>query len=271
MDVAVWNFPPAELLTSGMASGDRSKQFKLYHLHIPDCARALLGGQADLALLPTLTVLQHYKDLDVVPAVALSSWRYPFARIVMEHDLSEPVRSMSFDPDFEQERKLAEIVLREHYRMEPEFVALNGMDEPTNAADARLLVSAELPTQRFEGIVLDLGQEWYELANYPMTWGLFAARKGELAVEDIREVRDAVLESERHRTVWLQAQETSADLHDFYSESVRFRLDDLCLAGLTEFRQFLFYYDVVDEMREIPFVFIQEDEDEGDGLRKPLL
>ena len=274
MNVAVWNLPPADLLTTGMTSGEQSHRFAVESLTPIECERALLESRVDLALLTTMSILQHHQDLDVVPAVALSTWRYPFAKLAISHDLSQGVRRVVFNPDFEQERVLAAVVLHEHYRMEPEFVAAKGSaaDAGTNAADvdAYLHVGADVPTQNLEGRVLDLGQEWFELANYPMTWGLFAARKGTLATEAIREVRDAVRDSERRRKVWLQAQETSEDLHEFYSESMRFRLDDLCLAGLTELRQYLFYYDVVDDVREIPFVFIPDDEDQDQG-REPLL
>lgn len=274
MNVAVWNFPPADLLTTGMTSGERSHLFAVESLPPVECERALLESRVDLALLPTVSILKHHQDLDVVPAVALSTWRYPFAKLAVSHDLSKSIRVVAFDPDFEQERVLAAVLLREHYRMEPEFVAatagLSDAGTIDHVADARLHVGPDVPMQNLDGRVLDLGQEWYELANYPMTWGLFAARKGTLATEAVREVRDAVGESERRRNVWLRTQKSSENLHDFYSESMRFRLDDLCVAGLTELRQYLFYYDVVDDVREIPFMFIPDDEGQ-DQEREPLL
>lgn len=273
MKVAVWNFPPAELLTTGMTSGEQSDPFSVQQLLIGDCERVLFEGHVDVALLPTLTILKHHEDLDVVPAVAFSAWRYPFARLAIAHDLSERVRRVAYDPAYEQERFVAEVILREHYRMEPDFVA---RESPTGDAsdvpetDAELYVGPEVPTQALGGHVLDLGQEWYELANYPLTWGLFAAQKGTVSAGSIRDIRDAVRDSERRRKVWMQAHETSREMHDFYADSMRFRLDDLCLAGLTEFRQFLFYYNVVDDVREIPFVFIPDEEEQDQG-RKPLL
>lgn len=273
MKVAVWNLPPTDLLTTGMTSGDQTEQFEVQRLRVEDCERVLREGHVDVALLPTLQVLKSHEDVDVVPAVAFSTWRYPFVRLVVDHDLAAPVRSVAFNPAYQNERFVAEIILREHYRTEPEFRAFKDV---TNAdllekeADARLLVGGDVPTMALQGRVLDLGQEWYELANYPMTWGLFAAAKGSLTLEMIRQVRDGVRRSERRRPVWLRAHETSEELHEFYAESMRFRLDDLCLAGLTEFRQYLFYYDVVDDVREIPFVFIPDEEGQGEG-RQPLL
>lgn len=273
MNVAVWNIPPADLLAVGMKSGKRSAQFEVKSLPIQHCERALLEGEVDVALLPTLSVLSHHKELDVVPAVALSTWRFPFALLSVEHDLAEPIRRVAFDPEFEQERLLSEVILSEHYRMQPAYEPIpKATPENLSRAevDARLYVGPEVPTMSLDGRILDLGQEWYELATYPMTWGLFAARKDDLSHEMIREVRDAVRESERRRKVWLRARETSEDLYEFYSNGVRLRLDDLCIAGLTEFRQFLFYYDVVDDVRDIPFVFLPDEEAQDQG-RQPLL
>lgn len=274
MKIAVWNLPPVDLIASGFSSGESEDRIDVLKLRVADCERALRKGHVDSALLPTLSVLKNHKDFDVVPAVAFSTWSYPFARLQIDHDLSDRVRKVAFDPSWEQERFIAEVILREHYRMEPEFSAIEdpSIENLLQAdADARILVGPDVPTMPLDGRVLDLGQEWFELANYPMTWGLFAARSDEIDPNMIREIRDSVRASERQRKVWLRAKETSRGLHEFYADSLRFRLDDLCVAGLTEFRQYLFYYDIVDDVRDIPFVFIPDEEGEEDQGRRPLL
>lgn len=274
MRIAVWNLPPADLIASGFSSGARRDQFEVRRLRIPDCERALLDGAADVALLPTLSVLEHHEVVDVIPAVALSTWKYPFARLVMENGLGSDVRVVAYNPDFEQERRLCEIVLREHYRMEPEFMAcVDASTEDLLRADAeaRLLVGPDVPAIATDGRALDIGQEWFELAAYPMTWGLFAARKDELDPPAIRSVRDAVLASERQKQSWHRAQGTSEPLHALYADELRFRLDDLCVAGLTEFRQYLFYHDVSDDIRVIPFVFLPDEDGEPDEPTGPIL
>ncbi len=274
MTIAVWNLPPADLITSAFSSGKREDRCDVQRLAVPDCERALLEGEVDVALLPALSVLKHKDDVEVVPAAALSTWKYPFARLVIDHDLGETVRTVAHNPDYEQERLLVEIILREHYKMEPDFSAYPdaGADDLlATEADAKLIVGANVPSMSLDGRVLDLGQEWFELAAYPMTWGLFAARKGELDPVTIRAIRDGVLASEQQKKVWIRAHETSEALHAFYAHELRFRLDDLCIAGLTEFRQFLFYYDVVDDVREVPFVFLPDEETENDEGTGPNL
>lgn len=269
MRIAVWNIPPADLFVSGLLSGPNQDRFEVFRTEIIDCERLLREGDVDMALLPTTSILRNSADFDVLPAVALSSWRYPFARLSIDHGLDKPVQRVAYDPKFEQERFLAGLTLREHYNMEPQFVEhpaatveqLLGAD-----ADAHLLVGANVPMLSDGDLMLDVGQEWYELAQYPMVWGLIASLKDRVNPVLIRSIRDGIQASEEQRGIWIRAQETSADLHAFYREDVRLRLDDLAAASLTELRQYLFFYEQGDEVPEIPFVFLPDEDDDNDGI-----
>lgn len=272
MQIAAWNIPPADLLVSGLRSGALQDRVTVVRAEIHECERLLREGAVDVALLPTVTILKDADDFDAIPAVALSSWSYPFAKVSVDHGLEESIRSVAFDSRFEQERIVTEIVLREHYKMKPEFVrhADASIEDLINTdSDARLLVGADVPPVSKGELILDVGQEWYELAQYPMVWGLFATLKERSTTELVRLIRDGVRASEKQRPAWLRAQETTAELYEFYRDDLRLRLDDLVAASLTELKQFLFYYELVDEVRDIPFAFLPDEEDE-EG-RKPLL
>ncbi len=272
MRIAVWSIPPADLLVSGLRSGPRQDRIELLRTDVDDCEALLREGDVDVALLPTVSILRSPKDYDVFPAVALSSWRYPFVRLSSSHGLGEPIERIAYDPRYEQEHVVTKIVLREHYKMEPEFVVRPGATVEQllrSDTDARLLVGPDVPGLSNDELTLDVGQEWYELAQYPMTWGLFATLRGDANADSIRAIRDGIRSSERQRSVWIRAQETSADLHAFYTNDLRLRLDDLALAGLTELMQFLFFYRIIEDVPEIPFAFLPEEESEGG--RSPLI
>lgn len=272
MQIAVWNLPPADLLVSGLTSGAFRDRVEIHRTARSECERLLREGAVDAALLPTMTVIHESEDLEVLPAVALSSWSYPFARLVLDHELDEPIRNVAYDPRYEQERFITDIVLREHYKMEADFVAYPNAeidDLLASDEDAHLIVGADVPALSAGALAFDVGREWYELANYPMVWGLFAALKERAHPGIIRTVRDGVRASEKQRPVWIRAQESSAALHEFYRDELRLRLDDLAVASLTEFKKYLFFYDVTDEVGDIPFAFLPEEEDE-EG-RKPLI
>ena len=273
MNIAVWNTPPADLLASGFTSGPFKDLFEIRRVPEYECERLLREREVDVALLPTLALLRGTDDFDVLPAVALSSWSYPFARLVIDHGLDRPVERVAFDSEYEQEAFLTRLALREHYKMEPDFVPMPGapLHELLEAdTDAHLLVGPSVPTMSLDRLTMDIGQEWYELAQYPMCWGLFVTLKGEAVPDVIRAVTKGVEASERHRNVWIRAQETSQDLHVFYAEDLRLRLDDLVESSLSEFRQYVFFYELVEDVRDIPVVYLDEDEGEEDDSEEAL-
>lgn len=266
MKLAVWNYPPAEFLISGFTSGRVAAPFEIERRTIPECEQMLAGHDADVAMVTTLSVLRHPDAYDVLPAVALSTWSYPYARLVLKHGLERPFEQVAFNPVCTQEAFLAQLVLKEHYRMTPEFVPHEGATQQellASGEDAVLLVGSDVPMWSSDALWLDLGQEWFELANYPMVWGFFATRKGEATPDVIRAVRNSVRAAEAQRDVWVRAQETTAALHEFYSEDLRVRLDDLVVASLTELNQYLYYYHVLPEVADVPFVYLDEEGEEG--------
>ena len=276
MLLAAWDYAPADFLVSGLTSGAAASPFELERHGPQRCVELLRAGQVDVALIPTLAAASDVEAFDVLPAVALSTWRYPYAKLVLKGDLGEPVRTVAVDPAHAQEALLARIVLKEHYGAEPELVPLPGADVHALLgadADASLLVGSGVPMLQTDRLALDLGQEWYELANYPMVWGVFATPKGEATPEMITALRDAAEAAEANRAVWIRANEPPPALHAFYQDDLRIRLDDLAVASLTEWLRFLFFYGVADEITGLPFVALpsEEDEEEGEGDEKPLL
>lgn len=267
MRLAVWDGPACDFLISGRR-GDAAPGLEVVRGDAATCVRLLDAAEVDVALLPSLTVLRRAGDYDVVPAVALSSWSYPYARLVLKHGL-EQVRSVALDPRHVQEAMLTRIVLREHYRLEPTFVPYETAEALRDAPeDAVLHVGADVAGQAFEGLTLDLGQEWYELANYPMVWGVFAARKGETDEALLRtylgHLRRMARAAEAQRAAWVESQNQSVALRTFFADDVRVRLDDLAIASLTELRQFMYYYDVLDEVPDVPLLSLPSDEEEED-------
>ncbi len=273
MQLAIWNEPSAEFIASGLTSGAVASPFEVVRADPAACAVMLASGKVDVALLPTLTVLREPDRFDVVPAVALSSWSYPFARLVLREGLGAAIRTLAFDPVHAQETLLAAIVLKEHYGVTPQMVPYPNTDRAALLAsddDARLLVGPDVPTMQIDALAMDLGQEWYELSNYPMVWGLFATRKGEMTPEMVHALKAMAEAAEAQRAVWIRAQETSPALHAFYHDDLRVRFDDLATASLTEFRQYLFFFKITEEVPELPVVYLSE-EDDGEDDDRPLL
>ncbi len=271
MKLAVWNTPPGEFFVSGITSGAAGAPIEIVRLRPEVCAARLLEGKVDVALLPTMLALQGADGFEFVPDVALSAWKYPFARIVLKRGLREAPQAVAYDRRAVQERQLAQIVLHEHYRFDPSFDPReHPATEELLGADAALLVGSDVPTLKTEYLTLDLGREWYELTNYPMVWGLLTARKEQLTPTDTRALRHAVRAAEQQRAVWVRSREMPERLHEFFSEDLRLRFDDLVTASLTTLKEHLFYYDVLDDLPSLSFAELPEEENDGNE-RRPLV
>lgn len=268
MDLAIWNYPPAEFLVSGFTSGAVPNPFRIKRYRPEECAAKLVQDEVDVALLPTMLALQASDAIDVIPSVGLASWDYPYARLVWSGGLHDFPDTIAYDRRVAQERVLTRIVLQEHYSVDPTFVPYDDRS-PTELLDteddAALLVGPNVPPLQPEPFTIDIGQEWYELANYPMVWGLFVTKRDQATDELIEALISSGEAADENRSVWVQAQETTASLNEFYREDLRTGIDKLAVASLTEFRKYLFYYDITEDIPDLPFVYLDEEEDEEEG------
>jgi len=273
MKLAIWDLPPAEFLVSGFTSGAVSNPFDILRYRPEECARRLVQGEVDIALLPTTLALQAADSIDVVPSIGLVSWKYPYARLAWSGGLRDYPETIAYDRRVSQERFIARVVLQEHYGTEPAFVPYDGLTPRQlleTEEDAALLVGNDVPAMQLDAFSMDIGREWYELTNYPMVWGLFVMQRDRVNDEVTEALVDAREAAEENRDVWVMAQETSERLGEFYREDLRSALDRLAMASLTELRQYMFYYDLTDEVPDLPFVFLgQGDDDENDGPGSP--
>lgn len=273
MQVAIWDEAQVELFVSAGVEHNPDSPLTIERHPRSACFSLLMNGEVDAALLPTLDVLQHADELDVFPAVAYSTWTNPYTKIILDAGFDRPIQKLVAGAAYELEGWVARIVLGEHYGTVPERIEVATPDESSlqdQHADAVLIVGNDVAGLETNRIFMDLGQEWYELANYPMVWGLFAARKGQATGEMIRILRDTVSKADEEREAWLRTQDLPEAIASFYEKDVRVRFDDLAVASLTELRQFLFYEKVLEDIPDLPLV-AYEDDQEDDKRDIPLI
>lgn len=279
VDLAIWDAPLAEFFVTGLESGAVEAPVRIHRMSQREAVEALMHERVDIALVPTLIALTSPKVLDVLPAAALSTWKYPYAQILLRHGLQD-IRRVDYPEDATQEALLARIVLKEHYGATPEFVpqAAATHEELAETDDASLVVGNRVPMlqspmQQSEELALNLGEEWFELANYPMVWGVFAMRKGTASPSYIELLKALRVAAEAQRRVWVQSREMPPELHAFFADDLRVAFDDLATASLTELRQYLYYYGVTPDVPELPLYTLDDpDADAPDdaGTDDPL-
>lgn len=259
MHLALWDTPSADLFAAGFASSEAGW---VVERHDPQtCTELLQRGLVDVALLPTLVLLSHPDLFDALPGAAFSSWKYPFVQLVLPQGMQQ-VDTVAFSTAHSQEALIARIILKEHYSMTPAFTSAEKstpVDQLAAARDGVLLAGPNVPAFQTEHLALDLGQEWFELSNYPMVWGLFAARKDEATHEMVEALIEGVENAELQRSVFVRSREMTPTLHAFFADDLRVRFDDLAIASLTEFRQYLYYYHVTEEIPDLPLYLLPDD------------
>ncbi|MFT5144725.1 MAG: chorismate dehydratase [Rhodothermales bacterium] len=227
------------------------------------CEKRLLSGLTDLAMIPSHRALAAAEDFEVLPAVAYSSWCTPHALISLRGGFAEKADTIQVPDVGSVESLVARVVLKEHYGLS---VTVGLLETAAALSDHAAVLAVDEPAPAHDGLVLDLGQEWFELTNYPMVWGLFLMRKGELDARTIRILRDGVssIETADH----LDGTDPGAD----GLALPRLRLDDLAVASLTELATYLYYYGVTKDIEEVTLGELPEDSFVGDDDgREPLL
>lgn len=259
MKVAVWSHLPQALFST---SGEDS-EVRFVRVPMGEAANRLREGAFDVALVPTLTVMQQADDFDVFPAVGFSSWDYPYARLHPTRGLSAPMHTLVHEGAHEMTVLVARIVLREHYGTNVEVVQPDDAGAGGVTGDVTLVMTEAIEAGAEDSASLDVGREWFELAAYPMVWGLFVALKGEATPAAIVALRDAVNAAEAR--VAGAAESVDAATQDFLENQARLRVDDLAVASLTEFSNYVYFYGALPEYPSVPFVSLPDDDAEASG------
>lgn len=235
MRIALWKAPLARELATLL---DAEHLGEPVHLEVGsphECTAWLKAGTVDVALVPTLAVIQDPEAFTVVPGVCLATGpTFAYARLVLNTGL-DAVESVRVDPRFAQEVLLTRILLAEHYNQSTAFVPqLNPQDQP-NSHDGMLLVgeaAADAPED-----ALNMSREWFELTTFPMVWGLFA---GFLSAPQAQGLRDALYQARQH-PAWPEA-------------DVQVHMDDAAEAGLDAWVHYLFMRGHIDDVPDVPYI-----------------
>lgn len=195
-----------------------------------------------MALLPVTTVFAAVEEFDIIPGGAVSSWGYPFARLHVHQGIQQ-AKVLKSSPDQNLEEFMARVILKEHYGRQVQVIF-------DGRADIELLPESTPLPRVDDPDILDLGQEWYELAQYPMVWGVYACLKGtgnELMTQSLIELTK---EAEIVAQQWGARSDSPED--KFFGESLRLRLDDVAIAGLTAIREYMYYYGMTEDLVPLP-------------------
>lgn len=150
----------------------------------------LREGRFDVALLPVIDY-QRMEGLTVIPAGGIGCDGPTLTVRVFSHVPPEQITVLACDPDSHTSVALARVILKELYKVTPEFIRLT--DISNRAGEARLLIGDKVVCDEPLGFAhqLDLGGAWKELTGLPFVFAVWVARAGVDHSATARLLRDA--------------------------------------------------------------------------------
>ena len=261
MDIALWNAPYLRFVEHGLgAQGDT----RVISGGVEDVLGRLAADKVDAALVPSDIALMASGNLEILPAVAVSTWSNPFVSLTLPNGFTGGDMVLSHTPDGALTAFLASVVLKEHYGIACDLSPAPPGSDDRSIHDVMTVQTAESPGAG-EPRALDLGQEWYELTNYPMVWALFVARKDEAGPELIDGIRRRMIALEDDRIAIAEDLTDDQTMLEFCLNELRFRLDDLAVASLTSLADFLYFYGRTDQVPAVQFASLPTEDTEMAG------
>ncbi|NNF02855.1 MAG: hypothetical protein HKN17_00205 [Rhodothermales bacterium] len=261
MNLALWNAPFLRFVEYGLGA---QAETRVRSAGVEDVLGRLAAGQADVALIPTDIALMASESLEILPAVAVSTWSNPFVSLTLPDGFTGGDMVLSHTPDGALTAFLASVVLKEHYGILSDVSPASSDSRDVSDHDVVTVQTADADRSG-EPRALDLGQEWYELTNYPMVWALFVSRKGEATPELIEGIRSRMIALEDDRIPIAERLSGDRAMLDFCLNELRFRLDDLAVASLSSFADFLYFYGRTDQVPAVQFASLPAEDELPDG------
>ena len=220
------------------------------------------------AFLSPIDYARHGGEYRIVPNICVaSSGNTNTIQLVLKSNLRN-IDRVAIDVRFTSEIILANIILLEKYRNEPEHTKLQfipmmpDIDAMLAKADAALIIQ-DHPQRigRAGTFTLDLVEEWNDLTGLPYVHGFWVGREEELSKTEAQALLTAktngiLLKSQITQGV---AQQRNLSLHDLtgYISSFVYDFGEKEEESLTEFIHYAYFHGVIGDVPDINFFDVE--------------
>lgn len=234
------------------ANRDVLKNFEFSYTVPSKCAQALLDGEADIGIIPSIT-FATIPGLAILPDVAIASKDEVRSILLVLNKPLDQVRTVALDTSSRTSVALTKILLtklfpgpeREYRNMAPDA------EKMLAECDAGLLIGdPALQVDRSKYQALDLAQEWRRLTGKPFVFAFWAVRMAALVgfsdAYDLGEIfsrsRDNGLKPESLNALareWAPRVGISEeDVHSYLTRNIHYHLDPENCEGLELFYRY---------------------------------
>ncbi len=203
-------------------------------LDIPsDCANKLIENQADIGLVPVAALL-HIDNYQIVSQYCIGAFGAVDSVFIFSQKPIDGIKKIKLDPQSRTSNNLSRVLLKNHWKLNPEFVTEGEADAFVEIGD-RTFGKKELYPYSY-----DLAEEWFKFTGLPFAFAVWASNK---PVSDEFKVlfNEALkLGLDHRKDVIAQIQHIeNFDLDDYLMNKIDFNLDDQKLKAISKFHEFI--------------------------------
>jgi chorismate dehydratase len=175
--VGIVNFLNSKPLAWGFLKGHHADLFAPSYHPPAQVARMLGQGNLDIGLIPSIEV-QRIPGLRVLHDLCIASRQEVRSVLLVSRVPVAEIRKVALDHNSRTSAALLRVLLRERYKLDPEYVHERpDVERMLAECDAALLIgdpALKVDRERYQ--VLDLAAEWNELTGLPFVFAVWAVR-----------------------------------------------------------------------------------------------
>lgn len=198
-----------------------------------ECATKLINKQADIGLVPVASLLE-IPGYQIISDYCIGALGAVDSVFIFSAKPIHEIRSLLLDPQSRTSNKLAKVLLKNHWQVEPEFLT-------EGAADACVLIGDRTfgKKEQYE-YSYDLAGEWYNYSGLPFVFAVWASNRPvpESFIAAFNSAMQLGLEHRREVIAAIPAME-NFDLEDYLMNKIDFDLDEKKLEALKKFHQLI--------------------------------
>ncbi len=208
-------------------------------LNPAECAEAFASGQVDIALVPA-AVVPTLPMAEVVSEYCIGASGEVRTVVIMCDDPIDQIKRIFVDTHSRTSVQLAGYLAKNYWKISPEWVALESMDQLAAAedGDAFLLIGDKVFEHEAEfEYTYDLAAQWLASTGLPFAFAVWVARKGtpyeqldalERALEwGVEHIYEAILE--------YRADGSTVESYQYLTENIDFLFDAQKRKALNKF------------------------------------
>ena len=199
-------------------------------LDIPSvCANKLIENQVDIGLVPVAALL-HIKDYHIISNYCIGANGAVDSVFIFSNKPILEIETLQLDAQSNTSNLLSKVLLKYHWKINPELVETGGADAIVQIGDRTFLNRNQFKYH------YDLALEWHKFTGLPFVFAVWASNK--IISDGFKTAFNAALEyGLNHRMEMIADLEEvkNIDLEDYLMKKIDFNLDQDKLAALAKF------------------------------------